>query len=278
MLPAGVSKILEIIHNLKPMPASVTDILQIVDDPKVEIPQIAALIGRDQVLAALVLQMANSVTLGYNRNCSSIPVAVMRIGLNRLKAIILVSSSYQSMNRALSGYRLGAGELWQHAQNTAHASEVLAKFLRYQNVEAAYISGLVHDIGKLVLNQVIVVDYTRMNDFISQYNMTLWEIEKKLIGIDHAQVGGLMAEKWNLPGELVEAVRFHHYPADAPNPILPAIVNLANLLTLHHSHGKDWQTGDENSPTAISILGIVPEALPKIYELADSPSRGTFEH
>jgi putative nucleotidyltransferase with HDIG domain len=271
MLSAGVSKILETINNLKPMPASVTRILQIIEDPKVEIPQIADLIGHDQVLTALVLQMANSVTLGYSRNCVSPSVAIMRIGLTRLKSIVLVSSSYQSMNRALSGYRLGVGELWQHAQSTAHASLSLAKYLHYPNEEEAYVSGLVHDIGKLILNQVMVVDYARINDFISQYSLSLWEIEKKLTGIDHAQVGGLMAEKWNLPGSLAEAIRFHHYPVEATNPVLPAIVNLANSLTIHRASSKTGLFGDEISPETLHILGITPDALPLVSEFLDSP-------
>jgi putative nucleotidyltransferase with HDIG domain len=271
MLPAGVSKILETINNLKPMPASVTRILQIIEDPNVEIPQIADLISKDQVLTALVLQMANSVILGYSRNCVSPSVAVMRIGFTRLKSIMLVSSSYQSMNRALSGYRLGAGELWQHAQSTAYTSEMISKYLHYKNVEEAYVSGLIHDIGKLVLNQVMVTDYARINDFISQYHMSLWEIEKKLIGIDHAQVGGLMAEKWSLPASLGEAIRFHHYPAAAPNPTLPAIVNLANSLAIHRAHPENGLFSDDISPETLEILGIDPEAIPKITELVDAP-------
>lgn len=272
MLPAGVSKILDSINNLKPMPASVTRILQLIEDPNIEIPPIADLIGKDQVLAALVLQMANSVTMGYSRNCVSLSVAVMRIGFTRLKSIMLVSTSYQSMNRALSGYRLGAGELWQHAQSTAHASEVLAKHLGYKNVEEAYVSGLIHDIGKLVLNQVMVTDYARINEIMNQYHLSLWEIEKKVIGIDHAQVGSLMAEKWSLPGTLGEAIRYHHYPTTAEKPVLPAIVNLANSLTLRRTHPSSGLFSDEISPETLDILKIHPDKLAKINELIETPA------
>ena len=253
------------------MPANVTRILQVIEDPKVEITQIADLIGKDQVLTALVLQMANSALLGYSRNCVSPAVAVMRIGLTRLRSIMLMSSSYQSMNRVLSAYRLGAGELWQHAQNTATASETIARYLHYPNTEEAYVSGLVHDIGKLILNQVMMSDFARIKDFINQYHMRLWEMEKKLIGIDHAQVGSLMAEKWNLPASLAEAIRYHHYPVEATNPILPAIVNLANALTLHRTHPEIGLESGEISPETLTILEIETNTLTAINAQIDAP-------
>ena len=117
----------------------------------------------------------------------------------------------------------------------------------------------------------MVVDYARINDLISQYSMSLWEIERKLIGIDHAQVGGLMAEKWNLPAGLTEAIRYHHYPAEATNPILPAIVNLANSLTLHRASPKEGLFANEISPETLEILGIKPNVLLQIGELAATP-------
>ncbi len=271
MLPSGVSKVLDSINNLKPMPASVTRILQVIEDPKVEIQEIANLIGKDQVLTALVLQMANSAALGYSRNCVSPAVAVMRIGLTRLRSLMLASSSYQSMNRALAVYRLGAGELWQHAQSTASASEAIARHLHHKNTEEAYVSGLVHDIGKLILNQVLMTDYARISALINQFQMPLWELEKKLIGIDHAQVGSLMAEKWNLPSSLAEAIRFHHYPAEAENPTLPAVVNLANSLTIHRAHPEAGLNNGEINAETLSILGIEVQSLPKINEAIDTP-------
>jgi putative nucleotidyltransferase with HDIG domain len=275
MLPAGVSRVLDNINNLKPMPASVTRILQIIEDPQVEIPQIADLIGKDQVLAALVLQMANSVLMGYSRNCVSLSVGVMRIGLTRLRSLMLVSTSYQSMNRALRGYRLGAGELWQHAENTAFACEVVSRFLHYQNVEEAYLAGLIHDIGKLILDQMMLADYARINDFITQYQMPIWEIEKKLIGIDHAQVGSLMGEKWNFPGSLVESIRFHHHPAAAANPILPAIVNLANSITSQRAGPERGLLNNEIDPETQKILGIEAAGVEKIEQMITFPARGT---
>jgi putative nucleotidyltransferase with HDIG domain len=274
ILPVRVSQILETINHLKPMPANVTRVLHEIDDPQALMPELAGLIGKDQVLAALVLQMANSVALGYSCNCFSLQEAVMRIGLTRLKSIVLVSSSYQNMNRALRGYRLGAGELWLHAQNTGLACENLARFLHDKNLEEAYVSGLLHDIGKLILDQVMLADYSRITVFIAQYKMPLWEIEKKLIGIDHAQVGGLMAERWNLPAELVESIRFHHYPGMAhSNPKLAAIVNLANSITSRQPNPNNGLFSNELAPETLGLLGLETESIEDLSQVILQPLR-----
>jgi len=272
--PVRVSQILETIDHLKPMPANVTRILHEIDDPDAPITRLAGLIGHDQVLAALVLQVANSVALGYGSNCISLRDGVMRVGLRRLKSLMLVSTSYQSMTGALHGYRLGAGELWEHAQKTAVACENLAHLIRYRLVEEAYISGLLHDIGKLILDQVMVADYSRISAIISRYKMPPWEIEKKLIGIDHAQAGSLMAQHWNLPADLADAIHFHHYPAMAHNdPMLPAIVNLANSVVLQQSEQKDELAGFEMAPETLKILGLENRSLDEVSRIILQPSR-----
>ncbi len=272
--PVRVSQILETINHLKPMPASVTRILHEIENPDVLIADLAGLIGMDQVLAALVLQEANSAALGYTSNCFLLQDAVMRIGFRRLKAVLLVSTSYQSMNGELHGYRLGAGELWLHAQKTASTCENLARLLHSRLVEEAYISGLLHDIGKLILNQVMLADYSHIATFISRYRMAPWEIEKKLIGIDHAQAGSLMAEHWNFPAALSESIHFHHYPAMAPNnPVMPAMVNLANSVVYQKPGSGDVDFGLDLAPETLNILGLDAASLPEISREILKPAR-----
>jgi len=200
----------------------------------------------------LVLQMSNSVSLGYSRTCSTLYEAIMLIGLGRLKTILLTSSATGMMKRSLSGYRQGAGELWHHSLVTGVASEWLAQALHYPSPEEAYISGLLHDIGKLLLDQVILSNYNTIVESVQKYHVPLCQVEERLIGIDHAAVGGLIAEHWNFPVVLVDAIRFHHAPSFARiNQRLPAIVNLAN------SFSEDYQlTG-----SALLSFDIHPEAL-----------------
>ena len=195
MIAQKVEEVIQSVNSLRPMPANVARLMKEIDKPEVSIRGLAGLISLDQALASMVLQMSNSVSLGYPRTCSTLYEAIMQIGLGRLKTILLASSATDMLKRRLSGYRLGEGELWRHSLVTAVAAEWLAQALRYPNTEEAYVSGLLHDIGKLFLDQFVLNDYTAIADYVQRYQMQLWQVEEKLLGIDHARVGGMIAER-----------------------------------------------------------------------------------
>lgn len=257
MLTQRVQAILQSVNHLRPIPSNVTRVLKELENPKVSLGMIAEYIGLDQALAALVLQMANSAALGYGRSCSSLNDAVVRIGVKRLKSLLLASVAVDSMNRQLSGYRLGAGELWNHSVGTAVTAEWAARALSYPDPEEAYVAGLLHDIGKLLLDQYVLSDYSQIILYVKKYNQPLWQVEEKLIGIDHARVGGLIAQRWGFPTVLIDAISFHHYPSAAhTNPVLPAIVNLANYLTIKVQGSQQGLFCDELHPDTFAILSL----------------------
>lgn len=265
MLSQRVESIIQSISSLRPMPANVSRILNEVEKRDISIDGLVGLIGLDQALTALVLQMSNSVSLGYSRTCTTLNEAIMLIGLGRLKTILLTSSATGMMKRSLSGYRQGAGELWHHSLVVGVASEWLAQVLRYPNPEEAYVSGLLHDIGKLLLDQVVLSDYNTIVDAVQKYKIPLWQVEEKMIGIDHARVGGLIAEHWNFPVVLVDAIRCHHAPSFArTNQQLPAIVNVANSLAQDYQFTESALLSFEIHPESLNILKIDTAEVEKL--------------
>ncbi|NOH01726.1 MAG: HDOD domain-containing protein [Chloroflexi bacterium] len=279
MLAQKVEGILQSVAGLRPMPANVTRILREIDKSDVSIGMLSDFISLDQALAAQVLQMSNSASLGCARTCSTLYEAIMQVGLGRLKTILLASPAANMMNRSLRGYRFGEGELWHHSLVTAVASEWLAQALRYPNPEEAYVSGLLHDIGKLFLDQFVLSNYSRIVEYVERYRMQLWQVEEKLLGIDHARLGGRIAERWNFPVPLVDAIRFHHYPSFARvNPQLPAVVNIAN------SFAADYQPVNANlglfsfqvHPESLNILKLDAAKLEKLK--TGMRSSGLFPH
>jgi putative nucleotidyltransferase with HDIG domain len=252
-----VEAIVQSVNSLRPQPANVTRISREIEKTDVTIDLLVGLISLDQALAALVLQMSNSVSLGYARTCSTLNEAIMYIGLARLKSILLTSSATSMLKRSLNGYKLGAGELWHHSLVTAGAAEWLAQALRYPNPEEAYVSGLLHDIGKLLLDQFVLSNYETIIDYVQRYRLPLWQVEEKLLGIDHARVGGLIAERWNFPVTLVDAIRHHHTPSFArKNQQLPAIVNLANDFAADFRAQKSLLFRSGIHPEALNILKL----------------------
>lgn len=257
MLTTVVQEILVSVERLRPMPTSVTRILKELDNGDVSASRLAEYVGLDQALAALILQMANSASLGYSRTCTNLKDAVMRIGLKRLKSLLLASSSISSMNRSLKGYRLGAGDLWNHSLMTAMGCEALARAINYPDPEQAYVAGLLHDLGKLLLDQYILTDYGKIQEYIQRYQIPLSEVEEKLIGIGHAQVGGLIGERWQFPAVLVEAIRCHHKPSAARiDPLLPAIVNMANAIVIEKYQANSGLFDNSLDETTYAILRI----------------------
>ncbi len=260
MIADKVDAILQSVERLRPIPSNVSRILNEINSPDATVSVVSDLIGLDQALAALVLQMANSVTLGYSRSCTSIREAVMRIGLKRLKSLLMASSAIGPLKSQLNGYRLGAGALWQHSLATAMAAEWLARALNYPDPEEAYASGLLHDVGKLVLDQFVLKDYMEIMNFVRQYNMPLWQVEQKLLGVDHAHVGGLIAARWGFPTVLIDAISFHHYPSLArTNLKLPAIINFANSVTADSTMVSQKLIGGNIHPEALKILKVSKE-------------------
>jgi len=264
-MPISADEIIEAVDRLKPTPSNVTQILREVDKPGVNIEQIAEMIGLDQVLAALVLQVSNSASLGYARTCSTLREAIMHIGLLRLKSILLTSSAISMMKIGLGGYRFGPGELWQHSLSVGLVAEWLAGQLNYPEPEQAYVAGLLHDIGKLLMDQAISCNYPTIINYVSKYKKPLWLVEEKVIGIDHARIGGLIAEHWNFPVILVDAIRFHHVPSFARiNQRLPAIVNLANSFTEDYQLKNSALLSFTVHPESWHILKINPNEVDKI--------------
>jgi putative nucleotidyltransferase with HDIG domain len=265
MIAQKVEDIVQSVNNLRPMPANVVRLVKEVDKPEISIRNLAGLISLDQALASMVLQMSNSVSLGYSRTCTTLYEAIMQIGLGRLKTLLLSSSATDMLKRRLNGYRLGEGELWRHSLVTAVASEWLAQALHYPNTEEAYVSGLLHDIGKLFLDQFVLSNYRAIIDYVQQYQMPLWQVEEKLLGIDHARLGGMMAERWNFPVVLVDAIRFHHAPSFARiNQQLPAIVNLANSFAADYQPTNTELFSFQLHPESLNILKIDAATVEKL--------------
>ena len=229
MISGKLDQILAQVEKMRPMPMSVTRILNALEDPNNTASVISDLIGLDQALAASVLQMANSAGMGYNAVCTSLKDAVMRLGIKRVKILVLGAASSGPLTRRLNGYRLGAGELWNHSVTTAMTRTMGIQICADIPILKKLMSlVLLHDMGKLILDQYMMVDYFRLLEMMRQYNLAMWQVEEKLLGIDHPTIGSLMAKKWNFPVILVDAIRYHHAPS---------------LARTRHQTGSNYQCG-----------------------------------
>jgi putative nucleotidyltransferase with HDIG domain len=227
-----VKKILRSIELMRPIPMVITRILRSLDEPGSSAGYVSEIVGLDQALAANVLQAANSAFLGYGPSCATLKEAVMRLGYKRIRTLVLAVAASRGMDGSLAGYSMAAGDMWAHSVATAVAAQWFARAINYTEPEEAYAAGLLHDIGKIVLNKFAEEEYRWTFNTKKKLSSTIWETERKTFGVDHAYIGSLMAQKWTFPMVLISAIQFHHEPNAAGDyKALAAITNIANALT-----------------------------------------------
>ena len=251
-------KILKYIDSdLKPLPTSVTRVLNAVDNQMSNAGIVGELLGLDHVLAARVLQAANSAYLGYIPSCSNLTDAVVRLGFNRVRIIVLGVVTSSALETPLKGYCYSSTDLWNHSVSVATAAQWLARTLRYPHPEEAYVAGLLHDIGKTALNHLIIGIYHEFYKMVTEKSLPVYRVERMYFGLDHAFVGGMMAEKWNFPENLIYGIKHHHTPSESPDDgYIASIINIADACN-PYSNNKDNNYGISNiHPASFDILKL----------------------
>ncbi|PIU67731.1 MAG: hypothetical protein COS84_03825 [Armatimonadetes bacterium CG07_land_8_20_14_0_80_40_9] len=260
------------INNLPAFSVVVSKVLRVVDNPISSARDIEKVVKYDQVLASKILKMANSAYYGYAGKISTLSQGVVILGLNTLRALLLTASASKIMNKKLLGYRLEEGRFWEHSVLTALGSRDLANKLRYKNPEEAFVGGLLHDIGKLVLDRHVLKNRGIIEDIINKEGVPLTEAEREVLGINHANVGRRMAEKWNFPPVLSEVINFHHEPERArENKELVAVVSIINAVSLGLTTLSEEETFSSANikPETLSILNLSNVGLEEIKILME---------
>jgi putative nucleotidyltransferase with HDIG domain len=261
-----VKKILRSIELMRPIPMVISRVLRSLDEPGSSAGYISEIIGLDAALAANVLQAANSAFLGYGPSCATLKEAVMRLGYKRIRTLVLAVAASRGLEGSLAGYQLAAGDMWSHSVATAVAAQWFARAINYPEPEEAYAAGLLHDIGKMVLNKFAEEEYKWVFNARKNKN-TIRETEILAFGVDHAYVGSLMAQKWTFPPILVNAIQYHHDPLQAGEfQLLAAITNVANALTPVDSETLSRLGPRKIEDASYNLLHLSPEQVATMNE------------
>lgn len=254
----GLAQVVEAVNDLPSLPQIIDRVVGLVDNPNSTAQDINDIITRDQSLTAKVLRLANSAHYGYPRRISTVTEATVLLGFSTVKSMVMAASVSDLMAREMPGYALAPGELWRHSQGAAITSRFIARRLGFGFIEVAYTAALLHDIGKVILNHHLEQSYREVVELIKGNRMSFAEAEKEVLGFDHAEVGSRVAEKWNLPPELVEAIACHHKPEEAVQTCrLTAIVHTADALCMMLGVGLGLDGLDYRlSEPALKELGL----------------------
>lgn len=253
------------VKNLPPISQAALQLVNLLDQPAVSNEDVVQVLKYDNVLTAKLLRACNSPYFGLEDPVSSVDQAVLILGHQQILHIVLTLAFGGAMTVPLSGYAIEANELWRHSLTAATAAEFLVSNGIEVNVDApvAFTIGLLHDIGKLVLGQVLTPQYQAdIRVLITDKNFSRWDAEKEVLGTDHGEVGGALLQAWHLPEEIIEAVGNHHRPAVDPRPKLSAVVHVANCI----AHLVDPSPGLEPSSVRLDepvaeVFSLTPERV-----------------
>jgi putative nucleotidyltransferase with HDIG domain len=200
----------------------------------------------------------NSAFMGLKTKVSSVDQAVSLLGEKTLIKMVLQSSFelfYQDIEK---GYSLTKGGLYYHAIATAKAAEQIAKFIKIVEPDIAYTAGLLHDIGKIVLDQFIAQVFPTFFDRIFNEKEDLISVEENLLGIDHTMAGKRLAELWKLPENLQQAISNHHNPENTTvDKELTHVVYFADfIISRFHTGIEIDRLNTNNFKDRLLVLGL----------------------
>ena len=266
------SKILRSLVELPPMPNIILKAREIMEDPGSSLKDLAGVIEHDQAIVARVLALANSAYYGLSGLVSSIQHASILLGQKTLGELITIAASSQLLSKKLIGYQLDPGDLWKHSLAVALGSRIIAEKKNADWVEDAFIAGLLHDAGKIILDPYIVERKAEFETFIKSGQRKFIEAEKEILGFDHAEVMSRAARFWRYPDNQSTAIRYHHHPAYSGNSELAHAVHLANFAAKEAGYkSEDLVSQPEIDSQTLSYVGFQKKELNKlIYAMTES--------
>ncbi len=278
------NRILRTVKDLPPMPQTTFKAHELIKDPNTSYEDLAKVLETDQAIATRVLRMANSPYYGMSGNVSSIKHASAVLGIKTLEELIVMAGSSKTLGKKIEGYGLEAGDLWQHSLGVAFGSKIIAAGKNPSMANDAFSAGLIHDVGKLVLDPYIVERQQAFTDFLSG-EKTFLDAEKEILGFDHGEIAYELCTAWHVPQALATAIRYHHAPSLSGKNQLTYIVHLADVITMMSGMGAGIDgmqySMDEKVLAALgmesddlnAIMVQVVEAVQKISEDMQRPGR-----
>jgi len=242
-----INKMISTLGELPSSPRIVSTIMQLTSDPNTESTTLEKPLSADPSIAAKLLKLSNSAFYGQRKSVATLKQAILIIGFHTLRSLV-VAASIQSLY-GKKGKDSTENKLWEHSLATAIACRLLALKIRHMQFEEIFMAGLLHDIGKLVMNQKLGEKYENVCRKVESEHLRFHDMERQEFGFTHCDVGMMLLNKWNLPQGLINAVYKHHNmdpeesrtiaelePAQIP---IEFILDVGNQLAKRMDYGFD---------------------------------------
>jgi putative nucleotidyltransferase with HDIG domain len=226
--------IVDRLDQLAPIPPIANQIMALAEDPDSSLSEIADLIINDPAITANLLKTCNSAYFGLARKVDSVQDAIVLVGLDHVVQLVMLGSFSQNFKKGVEGYGLGEGELWRHAVSSAYAAKALA--VRYgasKNRHLVFTAALLKDIGKLILGRFVAFSFEQINILVNAQGHSFNDAEKKILGMNHEELGALLGEKWRFSEKLIYMIGHHHLSDESARQDLEtSLVYLADMICM----------------------------------------------
>ncbi|HSA06547.1 MAG TPA: HDOD domain-containing protein [Candidatus Gastranaerophilales bacterium] len=219
-----VEQILNNLPELPSMPAIVAQALNLIDDPNTEVKQLADVLSKDISMTTQILKLVNSAYYGFPAQITSINKAMALLGFDKIRTLIL-SVAVKPMMMSYSGKAL-----WNHSIRCAVGAHHISKSLNYGDPDEAFVMGLLHDIGRTVMQIYNKNAYSEIDKLVA-IGADVLEAERTFYGFTHTEMGKALVQKWKLPLIIGIAAQHHHNPLEAEETVSASIVYVANQIT-----------------------------------------------
>jgi len=253
-----LKQLIQTIRDLPAMPHVASKVLELSSDPDTSASLLQQVIADDQAMTARILKIANSAMYACSRRIKTLSEAIVMLGFNSIRSLVVTSAARNLYGAGSQRMGLKERLLWEHSIGCAFACRVLATTRHPALAEEAFLAGLMHDIGKLVLNLQLPDQFEEIVQIVYNENREFHSTERELLGFDHARVGALLVNKWKLSPLLEEVIGLHHdedsLTRDRP---LLLYLDLANRMCMKYGIGfQETPDIDLCATTSGRLLGL----------------------
>lgn len=243
-MPLPILETVEKITSIPTLPTVIERLTRLLQNPKTSAEEVGKAITTDQALAAKVLKLVNSAFYGFPGRISTITHAIVILGFSTVKNVVLTASIFDAFrHKGDGGASFDLDKFWLHSIACGAAASSISKQIGGSEKEECFIAGLVHDLGKLIVCNYLPEEFNLVLRYSAENGLLLYDAEKKIFDCTHTQIGGYLTERWNLPMNLQNAVKYHHQPSPSHDHyFITAVVHCADIFV----RALDFGNGGDN--------------------------------
>lgn len=261
-------EILAVVKEFPTLPTIYNELSEVMANPRSTIDDAARIISTDQASASKVLKAANSSIYALRVNVDTVTQAIFYIGFDEVRNLINALAVIDIFNETSGNSNINPVEIWKHSIAVGVITRLLGKELGIRNLENYFISGILHDIGKLFFYKYLPEEFAKAIEYSNDKDISVLQAERELLGMSHLNAGELLAEKWKLPRNIRNAISYHTSGlVDGKVNNLVSCVHLADITAsiLNLGNSLDSIISKPN-PKIWDQLGFADNTFSKIYD------------